>query len=79
MRTLAFHLAVTSFVASYFMSSPAFTETVGKAVSVRTVVTGANGELKRSDPVSRDERIGTNNTGLGQFQFVTATASASSP
>jgi hypothetical protein len=46
---------------------------VGKALSVRTIVTGASGELKRADPVSRDEQLKTNNTGLGQFQFLDGT------
>jgi hypothetical protein len=68
-------LAATSCIAA----GPLFAETVGKAVSVRTIVTGANGELKVSDPVSRDERIKTNNTGLGQFQFLDGTKLAMGP
>lgn len=44
-------------------------EVVGKAVAVKTTVTGANGTLKRADPVSRNERIRTNASGLGHFQF----------
>src|SRR5262245_42479862 len=79
MRTSFLQLAVTIFAGCCFISSTAIAETVGKAVSVRTIVTGANGELKRSDPVSRDERIGTNNTGLGQFQFVDGTKLAIGP
>ena len=79
MRTSFLLHAVTVFAASCFISNRAIAETVGKAVSVRTIVTGANGELKRSDPVSRDERIGTNNTGLGQFQFVDGTKLAIGP
>jgi hypothetical protein len=62
-----------------FLATGAVAEQVGKAVSVRTIVTGANGELKRSDPVSRDERIKTNNTGLGQFQFIDGTKLAVGP
>jgi hypothetical protein len=57
----------------------AMAETVGKAVSVKTRVTGDRGELKRADPVSRDERIRTNNIGLGQFQFVDGTKLAVGP
>jgi hypothetical protein len=62
-----------------FLAAGAVAEQVGKAVSVKTIVTGANGELKRSDPVSRDERINTNNTGLGQFQFIDGTKLAVGP
>jgi hypothetical protein len=73
-------LASTVLAAAGCLStSPVFAETVGKAVSVRTIVTGANGELKISDPVSRDERIKTNNTGLGQFQFLDGTKLAMGP
>jgi hypothetical protein len=72
-------LAGVVFIASCLVSTAVFAETIGKAVSVRTIVTGANGELKRSDPVSRDERIGTNNTGLGQFQFIDGTKLAIGP
>jgi FecR-like protein len=79
MRTSFLQLAATIFAASCFISNTAIAETVGKTVSVRTIVTGANGELKRSDPVSRDEQIGTNNTGLGQFQFVDGTKLAIGP
>jgi hypothetical protein len=61
------------------LATGAVAEQVGKAVSVRTVVTGASGELKRSDPVNRDERIKTNNTGLGQFQFIDGTKLAVGP
>jgi hypothetical protein len=57
----------------------AIAETVGKAVSVKTMVTGDRGELKRADPVSRDERIRTNNIGLGQFQFIDGTKLAVGP
>jgi hypothetical protein len=44
-------------------------EVVGKAVSVKTTVTGDKGTLKRADPVSRNEKITTNASGLGHFQF----------
>jgi hypothetical protein len=44
-------------------------ETVGTAVSVKTIVTGANGTLKRADSVARNERITTNASGLGHFRF----------
>ncbi len=44
-------------------------EVVGKAVSIKTTVTGASGTLKRADPVSRNERIKTNASGLGHFRF----------
>jgi hypothetical protein len=79
MRISPFRLAGIVVIASCFASTPVLAETVGKAVAVRTIVTGANGELKRSDPVSRDERIGTNDTGLGQFQFVDGTKLAVGP
>src|SRR5215212_4989592 len=79
MRMSRLCLAGTVVVASSLASIPVFAETVGKAVSVRTIVTGANGELQRSDPVNRDERIGTNNTGLGQFQFIDGTKLAVGP
>jgi hypothetical protein len=51
------------------INSPSLAETVGKAVLIRTTVVGANGNLAPRDPVSRDELIRTNATGLGQFQF----------
>jgi hypothetical protein len=51
----------------------AFAEVVGKAVSIKTTVTGARGPLKTADPVSRDERIRTNTLGLGQFKFIDGT------
>jgi hypothetical protein len=59
--------------------TPVQAETVGKAVSIRTIVTGARGELKSADPVSRDERIRTNASGLGQFQFIDGTRLAVGP
>lgn len=80
MRSLNCMRTALAFVAGCsFLAAGALAEQVGKAVSVRTVVTGANGELKRSDPVSRDERINTNNTGLGQFQFIDGTKLAVGP
>jgi hypothetical protein len=48
---------------------PVLAEPVGKAVSVKTIVSSDRGELKRADPVNRDEVIRTNGTGLGHFQF----------
>jgi hypothetical protein len=44
-------------------------EVVGKTVSTKTTVTGEKGTLKRADPVSRNERIRTDASGLGHFQF----------
>jgi hypothetical protein len=80
MRSLKLKGMVLTFVAGFsFLATGAAAEQVGKAVSVRTIVTGAAGEFKRSDPVSRDERISTNNTGLGQFQFIDGTKLAVGP
>jgi hypothetical protein len=59
--------------------TPALSQTVGKAVSVRTTVTGARGEIKTADPVQRNERIRTNVSGLGQFQFIDGTKLAVGP
>ena len=44
-------------------------EVVGKTVSVKTTVSGDKGTLKRADPVNRNEKITTNSSGLGHFQF----------
>ena len=44
-------------------------ELIGKAVHIKTTVTGASGELAVNDPVFRDERIRTSRSGLGQFVF----------
>ena len=44
-------------------------EEVGKAVLIRTAVTGQNGPLVERAPVHRDERIKTSQSGLGQFVF----------
>lgn len=44
-------------------------QSIGKAVHIKTVVTGASGELAVNDPVFRDERIRTSRSGLGQFVF----------
>ncbi|WP_245298495.1 FecR domain-containing protein [Sinorhizobium sp. A49] len=44
-------------------------EPVGRAVSIRTEVSGASGPLAVRDPVYRDERIRTSKSGLGQFVF----------
>jgi hypothetical protein len=56
-----------------------YAEVVGKAVAIRTIVAGATGELKRSDPINRDERIRTNAVGVGQFQFHDGTKLAVGP
>lgn len=53
---------------SVFSAQP-WAETVGTAVSIKTIVTGTNGALKRADPVARNERITTNASGLGHFRF----------
>ena len=60
---------VLSVAGAMLVHSPALAETVGKAVLIRTTVVGANGTMAPRDPVSRDELIRTNATGLGQFQF----------
>jgi hypothetical protein len=44
-------------------------EEVGQAVLIKTSVTGQGGPLLVKDPVHRDERIQTSNSGLGQFVF----------
>jgi hypothetical protein len=44
-------------------------EQVGEAVLIKTAVTGQGGPLVVKDPVHRDERIKTSNSGLGQFVF----------
>ncbi|WP_349434861.1 FecR domain-containing protein [Pararhizobium sp. A13] len=44
-------------------------ESIGKAVHIKTAVTGASGELAVNDPVFQDERIRTSLSGLGQFVF----------
>ncbi|WP_426122744.1 FecR domain-containing protein [Pararhizobium sp. PWRC1-1] len=44
-------------------------EPIGKAVEIRTAVTGAGGDFSINDPVHRDERIRTSKSGLGQFVF----------
>lgn len=46
---------ITGMIAANCLASTAvLAETVGKAVSVTTILTGANGELEVSDPVNRD-------------------------
>ena len=63
-------LAGTILVGGCFATlSHPLAEVVGKAVSVKTAVTGDKGRLKRADPVSRNEKITTNASGLGHFQF----------
>ncbi|MBP1857405.1 FecR family protein [Rhizobium herbae] len=44
-------------------------ESIGKAVHIKTVVTGASGDLSVNDAVYQDERIRTSKSGLGQFVF----------
>jgi hypothetical protein len=44
-------------------------ESIGKAVEIKTAVTGARGDLSINDPVFQDERIHTSKSGLGQFIF----------
>ncbi|MBD9647289.1 FecR domain-containing protein [Ensifer sp. ENS09] len=44
-------------------------EPVGKAVEIRTAVSGARGAIAVKDPVYRNERISTSKSGLGQFVF----------
>lgn len=44
-------------------------ESIGKAVHIKTAVTGASGELSVNDMVYQDERIKTSKSGLGQFVF----------
>ncbi|HEV7319087.1 MAG TPA: FecR domain-containing protein [Ensifer sp.] len=50
--------------ASLFAAEP-----VGKAVEIRTAVSGARGAIAVRDPVYKDERISTSKSGLGQFVF----------
>lgn len=44
-------------------------EPIGKAVQIKTLVTGASGDLSINDAVYQDERIRTSKSGLGQFLF----------
>ncbi|CAN7461187.1 FecR domain-containing protein [Pararhizobium sp. LjRoot255] len=44
-------------------------QSIGKAIHIKTAVTGASGELAIDDPVFQDERISTSRSGLGQFVF----------
>ncbi len=44
-------------------------ESIGKAVQIKTAVTGASGDLSVNDVVYQDERIRTSKSGLGQFVF----------
>ncbi|TIX13997.1 MAG: hypothetical protein E5V44_06315, partial [Mesorhizobium sp.] len=67
-------VAVVALAATLNNATPiAAAETVGKAVVIKTAVTGATGPLVVSAPVHRDERIRTSNTGLGQFVFMDGT------
>ncbi|RVC63799.1 MAG: hypothetical protein EOS65_15570 [Mesorhizobium sp.] len=66
--------AIVALAATLSNTTPiAAAETVGKAVVIKTAVTGATGPLVVSAPVHRDERIRTSNTGLGQFVFLDGT------
>ena len=66
--------AIVALAATLNNTTPiAAAETVGKAVVIKTAVTGATGPLVVSAPVHRDERIRTSNTGLGQFVFLDGT------
>ena len=58
-------------VAGMFTVAPSVqaAEEVGKAVLIKTAVTGQNGPLAEQAPVHRDERIKTSQSGLGQFVF----------
>ena len=44
-------------------------ESIGKAVEIKTAVTGKSGNFSINDPVFQDERIRTSKSGLGQFIF----------
>ena len=74
-------LLLAAFTASVFgiVFGSANAETVGKAVSVRTLVTGDRGVFKRADPVERNERIRTDSAGLGHFQFMDGSKLAVGP
>src|SRR5688572_30451673 len=76
-RLLAFTVALTAGCSTSVIQ--AFAETVGKAVSIRTIVTGDKGELKTADPISRNERIRANQFGLGQFVFIDGSKLAVGP
>jgi hypothetical protein len=68
-------LAVTAALAAGSSTTvqQAFAETVGKAVSIRTTVTGGKGPLKQADLISQNERIRANQFGLGHFEFIDGT------
>lgn len=60
----------------FMLGNPALVmaaEEIGEAVLIKTAVTGASGPLAVKEPVHRDERIRTSNTGLGQFLFLDGT------
>ncbi|PBB38432.1 FecR domain-containing protein [Mesorhizobium sp. WSM3868] len=61
--------AVVALAANLINAPTIAAEAVGRAVVIKTAVTGATGPLVVSAPVHRDERIRTSNTGLGQFVF----------
>jgi hypothetical protein len=54
-------------------------EEIGKAVAVTVSVSGAEGPLRVSSPIHRDERIKTSSSGTGQFLFVDGTKLALGP
>jgi hypothetical protein len=67
-----FSLIRAAVMAAVVMAGPirAFgAEEVGRAVLIKTVVSGDSGELVVESPVHRDERIRTSLSGLGQFIF----------
>lgn len=62
--------AVGALVAIIFSCSHVIAaEEVGEAVVIKTAVTGSRGPIEVKEPVYRDERIRTSNSGLGQFVF----------
>jgi hypothetical protein len=64
------HAAIAAVTVALCGPAPAVaTEQVGEAVLIKTSVTGQSGPLVAKDPVHRDERIQTSNSGLGQFVF----------
>jgi len=63
-------MAVAAFSVLLSTATPSVAaQSIGKAVHIKTAVTGASGELAVDDPVYQDERIRTSKSGLGQFVF----------
>ncbi|USJ27401.1 FecR family protein [Ensifer adhaerens] len=60
-------IAVVAVVHSALLTFAA--EPVGRAVEIRTAVSGARGAIAVRDPVYKNERISTSKSGLGQFVF----------